>query len=1401
MAMGDADRASTAPAPRRGRWLVGALAVLLGALLIGAALASWLIGASRGTAWLLARASQVSVTQPTGRLFGGAFAAERIELRAGARPITLHRLAWRDARWAWRPHDGAWVGLVIDGVRVERVEVGAAAATSAAAAPTTLRLPLVLTLSDLRIGTLLIEAAAPLHDIAARVELGHDQGRAHRVPTLAARSERARFEGSLRIDSDAPFALDAKLRAASLDGAARAWQASAAASGPLASLAVEARLTSPQAAGAQVDARATIAPFAAWPLSALQASTRGLDLSALIAGAPRTLLSGQARIDTRGLDQPISASVKLANAEPGRWDQQRLPLAEIDVDATGRADQRDRLTLNRFELRAPGDGGRASGQGQWQGGTATIDLTLHALKPAALDARAPALTLSGTLGSRWLGLPSPDGTPATSSVLQVQSQLALDGRVDAKRGEALRLAAALQAQRSAEGWRIELRDAQARSGSARLEGALTLDRRAGGAATLDTQGQARGFDPAPWWPAAPSARLNGRWQAQLQAPLSWRFVIDSAASWLALRGKAQLDLHDSVVAGVPLQAALRADTAAGGGWNADATLQAANNRARIAGVLAMRADADRWRAETAAPALVALRPLLTALGARAAPLAAVEGAANAEIQLEGRWPALRSRGTLRADNLRLAAFGAARLNAQWQAGADRDAPLALDIDGQRIAWDATTLATARGKIDGTLATHRIELDATSALRPPAWTDAILGAAQPARGSALELRGQARWQSGAAAPAGVWRATLSKLDARANDAADAADATGAAGASSTATQPWLVARELQLHVALDAAGRISEVVAEPGSARVLGAPLVWREARWLAAAPERPAVAVLDAELQPMTVAPWLARWQPGAGFGGDLAVKGSIVLRHGRNFAADVVLERAAGDLTVTNEGVTQSLGLTDLRLSMVANEGTWHFAQALAGANAGVLAGALSMRTSPTATWPGPETPLQGVLEWGVADLGVWAPFTPPGWRVAGRLHTSAAIGGRFGAPEIEGRMEGSQLAIRNLLQGVDVREGELALSLRGADARIERFVFKGGDGTLRVTGGAVLGAEPKATLQLAAERFLALGRTDRRVVASGAATLALDAQALALNGQFTIDEGLLDLASGDAPTLDSDISVRGGKQALAKAVKAAKAAEAAEVQRQAAAVPARANTRALRDTRVAVQLDLGQRLRLRGRGLDTRLEGRVAITAPNGRLALDGQVRAADGLYAAYGQKLEIERGVVSFSGNVENPRLDIRAVRPNLDVEVGVQIEGSAQSPRVRLVSTPEMADYDKLSWLVLGRAPDGLGRNDTALLQGAALALLAGEGQSLNAQLLSSIGLDEFSLRQAESGEVRETVVTLGKQLSRRWFVGYERSVNDTTGTWQLVYRAAQRFTLRAQSGEDNSLDAIWTWRWN
>jgi translocation and assembly module TamB len=238
---------------------------------------------------------------------------------------------------------------------------------------------------------------------------------------------------------------------------------------------------------------------------------------------------------------------------------------------------------------------------------------------------------------------------------------------------------------------------------------------------------------------------------------------------------------------------------------------------------------------------------------------------------------------------------------------------------------------------------------------------------------------------------------------------------------------------------------------------------------------------------------------------------------------------------------------------------------------------------------------------------------------------------------------------------------------------------------------------------------------------------------------------------------------------------------------------------TAAGRRATLNLRVDLGDKLRLRGQGLDAGLRGELRLTAPAGRLRVDGSVRTVGGTYRAYRQRLNIERGVLTFNGPIENPQLDIEAIRPNLDVRVGVAVTGTVLVPRVRLFSEPDMSDADKLSWLLRGRASEGQGSGDTALLQAAALALLAGDEPGTLDQLFNVIGLDDLSLRQSDSA-AGGAIVSVGKQLSRNWYVGYERGLNATTGNWQLIYRIAQRFTVRAQSGEQNSIELIWSWRW-
>ena len=62
-------------------------------------------------------------------------------------------------------------------------------------------------------------------------------------------------------------------------------------------------------------------------------------------------MSGRAEIDTAGLDAPVTVHLELTNALPGRWDQQRLPVAALDVVIGGHASDRSRLSVQRLTLR------------------------------------------------------------------------------------------------------------------------------------------------------------------------------------------------------------------------------------------------------------------------------------------------------------------------------------------------------------------------------------------------------------------------------------------------------------------------------------------------------------------------------------------------------------------------------------------------------------------------------------------------------------------------------------------------------------------------------------------------------------------------------------------------------------------------------------------------------------------------------------------------------------------------------------------------------------------------------------------------------------------------------------------------------------------------------------------
>ena len=1398
---------------------LGLAALLLVGLPLGGLLA--LRDSPAALSWLLQRVPGLQVQDLQGTLGAGRLRARSLhwQLPAGAGELRIAGLDLQGLRLTWTPYPGAWVGLEASLLAADSVSyLSGPPSGKPLTAPADLRLPLALQIDALRLGRLQVDSLPAVEGLSARLALGAEQGALHRITGLALDWQQAHVQADLQIGSTAPLLVQASVQAsrATPDPALPGWTATLSLDGPLAQLQAQARLRGKPAraqAGTptalSLDARATLLPFAAWPLGDLALATQQLDLSALAPGLPRTGLSGSAMVQSSGLDQPASVKLTLANALPGAWDDARLPIKDLTLRASAKLRQPDALVLERFALTLAdqrGTAGQVSGQGRWAADGLALDLQVQDLQPARLHRQAAALVLGGPVQLRATGLPGlaptavPAPVPTPAPAGQPELGLSVDATLTGRTLDGSGLPVQLRLVGAGNPRQFSVTQARASAGPARAQGHLEARAEAAGW-RLRGQAQLEHFDPRPWWRGAEDSvwrRGPHRLEGQAEIDLLWRGLPASAQQWPAIErglsavdGQAQLSLDNSQFAGMPLSASLRLHSV-GSGAEIDASLDLAGNHLGLTGQRAAQPSADHWTLQLKAPALAALAPLgrlVAELAPGSVPLWPASGKLQGRLQADGRWPLLRTQGELQVEGLGAAAMALRSATLGWQTGASAEAPLSLQLQAAGLVSGQQQLDQLSATVSGTLHKHRLTLRADSPARPPAWTENLLGPA--GAGTRLQADGQGSWTpqtaSGAetlsGGPTGLWRLQDLQLQVGARDAQGG-------------SRPWLAAGSLTADLTLGPDGTPLAVTLAPGRVQLLSTALQWREARWQAAPAPAPASEASPAsrrsrfsvlaELERLDVAALLARAQPAMGWGGQLTLGGRIAIRSAETFDAEVVLERLGGDLSITDDlGATQALEVSDLRLALSAHDGLWQFAQGLAGRYIGAMAGAQVLRTTADRQFPPADAPLQGVLESHVANLGVWGTWVPPGWRLVGSLRTSASLGGTLGAPELRGEMVGSGLGARNLLQGLNFAEGELAVTLAGDSARLERFVMKGGDGLLSLSGDATLGAAPSARLHLKAERFRLLGRIDRRLVASGQADLKLDSQRLRVDGGFTVDEGLIELGHGDAPGLDADVKVHvAGSAAAAPAERAAVAA--------AAPLP-------VRQAQVALKIDLGQKLRLRGRGLDTGLRGELAVNSGEGKLALRGQVRAVDGTVAAYGQKLEVERGAVSFNGAMDNPQLDVLAIRPNLDLRVGVQVVGPAQNPRIRLYSEPDMADYDKLSWLVLGRAPDGLGRSDTALLQSAAMALLAGEGQSPTGALLDNIGLTDFSVRQSD-GDTRETIVSLGKQLSRNWYVGYERSVNATAGSWQVIYRVAQRFTLRAQSGMDNALDVIWAWRW-
>ena len=463
-------------------------------------------------------------------------------------------------------------------------------------------------------------------------------------------------------------------------------------------------------------------------------------------------------------------------------------------------------------------------------------------------------------------------------------------------------------------------------------------------------------------------------------------------------------------------------------------------------------------------------------------------------------------------------------------------------------------------------------------------------------------------------------------------------------------------------------------------------------------------------------------------------------------------------------------------------------------------------------------DTPWQGGVQAAISDLGWLAELLGEGWQSAGRLNGELQLAGTPNRPLHSGRLRGTELALRLPAQGLNLAAGELDIDLRDNRLRIGRLGFDSllqplprplrvdtrndlsglgkTPGRLEVTGEMQLATgagQENAWLDVRLDRLGAFQLPDQWVAVSGTGRLSWQAGTLGAQARLAVDAGYWQLARGGTPRLSDDVVVK----------------------RPGMAQPA-APLRPKLD--LDISTDLGSNFLFSGFGLSSRLAGEVRITAQGRDLPrASGTIRTRSGRFDAYGQKLDIERGVLTFNGLLDNPGLDVRAVRKGLAVEPGVRISGTAQKPVIKLVSDPELPDAEKLAWLVLGHGPEQMGAGDATTLLSAASGLLGNDSGNVIQQVKKTFGFDELGVRQGRlgdsggrqqvsrvaggsvdtTGSTGQQIFTVGKRLSSNALLSYEQTLGRAEGIVKLTVNLTRQIAVIGRAGSDNALDIFYT----
>jgi translocation and assembly module TamB len=408
-------------------------------------------------------------------------------------------------------------------------------------------------------------------------------------------------------------------------------------------------------------------------------------------------------------------------------------------------------------------------------------------------------------------------------------------------------------------------------------------------------------------------------------------------------------------------------------------------------------------------------------------------------------------------------------------------------------------------------------------------------------------------------------------------------------------------------------------------------------------------------------------------------------------------------------------------------------------------------------------DMPLAGALHAETSNLGLLSLYFPDIDRAAGQLHTDINIGGTLGAPLLNGtlKLAGGELDLYQVNLGLRQMALEAHLSDSGLD-------FSGsahaGAGSATASGHLEWrGLLPYGKLHLEGTSLRVADTPEAQIDASPNLDFDVQGRRIEVTGKVTVPYAKIQPKDiTNAVRTSPDEVIVGGEPD--------NPAERFEVMS-------------------AITLTLGDKVTVETSGLTGRLTGSVTIRSGYDAITrATGELSVADGKYLAYARKLDIQRGRLIFSGGpIDDPGIDLRAIKEFPDVTAGINVRGTLQQPRMSFFSDPPLPQSQIVSLILSGGSTQSAQTaSNAALGQGAAL---------LAAQLGSRVGLPDVSLETDPIAN--ETSLVLGRYLTPRLYVSYGVSITETLNTLKLRYTLGDHWVVRTELGTARGADLVYS----